>query len=69
MRFTEVGQEMPSVPGLIICALTRLRDNLFAVMKLLRSFSNETYFCNLRADKATRQSFCGHEIAELFING
>ena len=25
--------------------------------------------CNLRADKATRQSFCGHEIAELFING
>ena len=25
--------------------------------------------CNLRADKATRQSFCGHEIAEVFVNG
>ena len=25
--------------------------------------------CNLRADKATRQSFCGHQIAEVFING
>ena len=34
------------LPRLVICALTRLQDNLFAVIKLLRSLSMEKYICH-----------------------
>ena len=33
------------LPRRVICALTRLQDNLFAVMKLLSSLSMEKYIC------------------------
>ena len=34
-----------NLPGLVIYALTRLQDNLFAVRKLPRSLSMEKYIC------------------------